>query len=255
MNWQAGRGKHLSAFQQQYHHHEAETLVAQQLALVTGDCFRLVVDTRKRLSKVSKAAKEAVQKHYRTPEALKGFIESYGTPVYVLPDGFFGEIQAKMTIACLGFQYGYIPKPTGAKALKRYQKLLSWLEGTCSRNHKALQAPAFSVSSADNELQGIFLLCASQFNVPYLTHQLHHWMACRSGAEGYCDKAQALYKSFWQEHHGQVTPALLKKMGTAELLTLRQAINRDMEALEFLRAMVDEVFAPANQAKSLRDKP
>lgn len=216
--------------------------MGQYFLQAAEDSFHAFSDTRGRVERIAKTARDAVEQHYRTPEALKGFIEENGTPVYIIPKGMFSSFQAFITMKQLGFSYGYTPKPSSDKGIAAYRKLVFWLT-----RHENQSLIYFDETRFE---QGVMILQAAQFNVPFLSHQLHHWMACRAGLAGYSEQAQRLYEKFWKDHNGQVSHALLKNMDTQDIIDLKQAINRDMEALKFLRQMVEEVFTPANQAKS-----
>lgn len=193
------------------------------------DSFRLVARTRQQIEEVSRHAKGVVKRFYKDPADLAAFIERKGTPVYMLGGGKMGGLVLK----ALGFEPGFIP-PSDSR---RYQALVKLL---CRYEDK----PEVTFE------YGVFVLTQPLFTVGFMTHQLHHWLACRSGMSGYGERAQQLYQEFWGRHEGRVSEEVLK-LPPEELVRLKEAINRDLEALLFLRNIVDEVFNPANQGKKL----
>ncbi len=189
------------------------------------DTFKLVVDTQRQISEVSRQAKNLVKAGFRSPEALAFFVEQQGTPVYQL----HGGVLASILLFSLGYDQGFIP-PSDTRQYRMLVKLLKMQEAKPHCNFKF----------------GVFVVGKPLYTVGFLTHQLHHWLAYRSGMAGYNEKAQALYKRFWEKHHGVVEPDVLD-MSIEEVCLLKEAINRDLEALQFLRHIVHEVLRPASQ--------
>lgn len=195
------------------------------------DTFKLVAETRRQLEVVNDRARAAVKQFYRNPADLAAFIERHGTPVHVIRGGYI----SLFVLAGLGFEPGFIPNPrNGCKRFEALCRLLDWQE----------DKPGCRVEN------GIFVLTPRLFTVGYLSHQLHHWMASRAGLNGYHSRAQEVYKLFWNRDNGQITHKMLE-MKAEDLFALKDAINRDMEALSFVRQVADEILRPANQGKNL----
>lgn len=212
------------------------------------DTFRLVAETRRQVNEVAESAREAIQASYTDPELLAGFIERHGTPVYVLPVGFL----ATFMLRALGFEPGFIP-PGRDIRFNRLKRLLAFYDRLCSgmnRPDRNQTDGKLMDNSSRIDRHGVFVLTRPLFTVGFLTHQLHHWLAFRSGMAGYCERAQRLYKKFWVENQGQIGREVYK-MSAEDILALKAAINRDMEALRFLKAMADEVLIPAKQARRI----
>ncbi len=202
------------------------------------DTFRLVAETRKQVNEVTVTARDAIKHFYTDPQRLAEFIERYDTPVYVLRVGWL----VMLILRILGFEPGFIP-PCDSKQGIWLQRLLSF----CEQDRPGCQQSAGMPSHFEN---GVFVLTRPLFSVGFLTHQLHHWLACRSGMDGYSDRAQKLYKQFWLENRGRIGKEVYK-MDAEDILALKAAINRDMEALKFLKAMTDEVLIPGRQARRI----
>lgn len=202
------------------------------LCQAISDSFKLVAETRKQAQEISESAKKAVKSFYKNPEALAVFIERHQTPVYVLNASWLSNL----TLAILGFEPGYIP-PSSHKNYLRLEKFLRWQnpKADCHFEH------------------GVFVLTKPLFTVGFISHQLHHWLSYRSGLHGYSDKSQALYKKFWNEQNG-VIGSEVYQMKAEDMLALKAAINRDLEALVFLREIANEILIPAKQAQRFTDK-
>jgi len=203
------------------------------------DTFNFISETRKQVTEVATVARDAIKAHCTEPAQLANFIESHQTPVFVLNHALLGN----MALFSLGFEIGFIPPAEG----RRY-KMLKQLLLTQAKRLGPHPAGDFAL---DNDLpHGVIVLTTPLCTLGYMSHQLHHWLAFRSGMQGYCDRAQKLYKQFWQKQKGQLGQEVYK-MSTEDILALKAAINRDMEALQFLRSITDEVFIPAQQARRL----
>ncbi len=199
------------------------------------DTFRLVAENRRQLELVNQRAGSVIKQFYRSPEDLCAFIERKGTPVYKLNSKIAWFFISKI----LGYQPGFIPADTG----KRFQLLTRYLG--------QMQSKANENNTNLSLEHGVFLVNEAMFTVGFLTHQLHHWLACRSGMAGYDNQTQELYQAFWSEHQGQISSKLLE-LPPEELKALREAINRDLEALKFLKQIVNEVLDPAHQGKQIK---
>ena len=200
------------------------------------DTFRLVAETRRQATEIAESAKMAVCRFYREPKQLALFIERHGTPVYLLKNG----LVANFCLWLLGFEPGFIP-PASNKPYRRLTRLLqsSWLASLLGRQSEKRHC---------HFENGVFVVPQKLFTVGYLSHQLHHWLACRSGMQGYSERAQELYKKFWNEQNGEIGSDVLK-MTMEDMVSLKAAINRDLEALQFLRQVASEILIPARQAR------
>lgn len=194
------------------------------------DTFKLMAKTHQQALDVSDEARAIILKHYRTPEALKAVIESHGTPVFVIKEHFLGKLMLK----ALGYEVGFIP----ATDTFQYRALLKFL-------NKA--QPGYRGKGT----KGLFIVTAPLLTVGFLSHQLHHWLAYRSGLSGYSTEEQLLYQEFWNRHNGQLNDSILRKMSAEDMQRLKNVINRDLEALRFLRQIVDEIFIPAQQGANI----
>lgn len=203
------------------------------------DTFRLVAETRRQATEIAESARSAVKSFYKNPADLAAFIERHDTPVFVFDNSFI----CGLTLAVLGFEPGYIPPAEG----KRYELLQKALKTEAKFLH--LKGTMGEKSNCHFE-HGVFVLTRPLFTVGFLSHQLHHWLAFRSGMRGYSEQSQKLYKKFWSEQNG-VLGAEVYDMTVEEMVALKAAINRDLEALLFLKEIANEILIPAKQAQRL----
>jgi len=194
------------------------------------DTFKLMAKTHQQALDVSEEARSIILKHYRTPEALKAVIEAHGTPVFVIKEEFIG----KLLLKTLGYEVGFVP----ANDSFQYHALVQFLTHA---------QPDYR---GDTE-HGLFIVTAPLLTIGFLSHQLHHWLSHRSGLSGYTTDEQLLYQEFWNRHNGQLTDRVLRKMTPDDMLKLKNVINRDLEALRFLRQIVDEIFIPAKEGANI----
>ena len=206
---------------------------------VDPDSFKLMAENQRQLSDVANTAREVIQAHYSDPVQLARFMESHQTPVVILPHRLLGAA-ALMT---LGFEPGFIPPGSG----KRFRLLLHLLH---SQGERPGSHPASDDALVNGLPQGVIVLTRPLFTTGYLSHQLHHWLAFRAGLPGYSERSQQLYRQFWHKQNGQLGQEV-HDMPVEDLLALKAAINRDKEALQFLRTITTEIFRPAQQARKM----
>jgi hypothetical protein len=200
------------------------------------DTFRLVAETHRQAQEIAESAKATVRQFYREPKQLAVFIERHQTPVYVLVNPFV----ANFCLWFLGFEPGFIP-PSSSKS---YQRLTALLKSTLLRPFLGRQSDKYHCHFE----HGVFVVPPNLFTVGYLSHQLHHWLAFRSGMQGYNERAQKLYKRFWNDQNGELGSEVAE-MSAEDAIALKAAINRDLEALKFLQDVASEILIPAKQAK------
>jgi hypothetical protein len=195
------------------------------------DTFRKVARLRQRTDAVASSATSVVKAFYRNPDDLIAFIERQGTPVFLLHN----NLLSKLVLALLGFEAGFI----APRATRQYR----WAKALLYRLQP--QTPWVDEST------GFFVLTHNLKSVGFLAHQLHHWMAFNGGLPGYEANALSAYRKFWSDQKGLVGPEVYR-MSLEQIQSLRDAINRDMEALRFIRQVTEEVLAPSNQSQAFK---
>lgn len=202
------------------------------------DTFKLVAETHKQVAAVAATARDAIKTHYTSPDSLANFIQRHQTPVYV----FQGKLLHSFCLWLLGFEPGFIPPRAGL----RYRLLQRFLgmQSRFSQKETQGQTTGFHFD------HGVFVLTQPLFTVGFISHQLHHWLAYRSGMKGYSDRSQQLYRDFWGKNQGRIGQEVYK-MKAEDMRALKAAINRDLEALQFLKEIADEILIPARQARRI----
>lgn len=224
----------------------AEKDAARLSAAAIFDTFKMVTQSRQAAEAMAQSAGQAVKRFYRNPRDLAAFIERHDTPVFLFKNNFIGQL-----FLCLcGFEPGFIPNVGNRRFTVLTRLLMSpvaTLLGVGSLSPGLVRVPR----GRFNTEHGLFVLTPNVFSVGFLSHQLHHWMSCRAGKNGYHERAQCLYRKFWNEQNG-VLGAEVYDMSESDIIALRSAIHRDLEALEFLRKIADEILIPARQAKAFQ---
>ena len=207
------------------------------------DSFKLVADTHRQVQGIQDKARQAVKARYKSPEDLTAFIENKGTPVYVL-QGLKGLL-AQCAFKLMGFDAGFVAPPNPNEPLTwhaqiRYGLLGVLLIGLYDRHPGCV----FD--------HGVFVMPRAVFTVGYLAHQLHHWFACQAGLPGYDSASQREFRTFMVTHKG-VVGAEAASMTEAQIMSLRHAIHREVEALQFIKSVTEEIFRPDRQARQITD--
>lgn len=177
-------------------------------------------------AQIKNTLKKLIKKHRHQPEGLLDEIEALNTPVILL-EGLQGQglsALLSLVLPIASLQYGFIaPSPDNTIFSILCNQFLP----------KAKQQAALQ--------NGLFLLNKKQISLSYMIHQLYHWQAFKNGLTGYQPDALQAYQKFWNGHQGKIDAQVLQ--WTPETLTnLRQAINREMEALNLLSEFAESQF-------------
>ena len=199
------------------------------------DLFRQSADVEQHLIAISQTALENVKSHYKDVKQLARSIEDRGTAVYVLPGTFWVNVM----LSCLGHEPGFIAPPETPSEVRRFETL------------KKILAMFEKKTVACSDAHGIFVVPHKLFTVGFMAHQLHHWLAHQAGLPGYNKTARTHYRAFCNRN-GELTQDHLRNMSVEEVTELRHAVQRDLQALQFIRRVTDEIFIPAQQAKHLK---
>lgn len=195
-----------------------------------GDIFSFDGQKRQKAGQLRSQA-EALVGNGADAAQIAEAIERLGTPVYLLEGGFL----TRLLVNTLRVDEGFIaPDPDN----HRYMYLCRMLE------------KRFSRPEGIDTTNGFFVVTRDTFTPEFLSHQLHHWLACVDGQPGYAPQAQKLYKAFWEKHGGDAT-AMAATLPLGELEALRAAIQREIEAMAFLRKLATEKFNPRSRRRRL----
>jgi len=167
--------------------------------------------------------KEAVN----NPEILVNFIKSKGTCVikskYMKPILFlFGE------------QTGFLPPMKGFKAFT-----LNVILNLFSR----------AKLNIETKTPALFALDDKPVNIYLLSHQFHLWLSYINELPGFDENTRKNFKNIWDSN---VDSMEVGKLSIEEILSLKDAMARDMEALKFVKEMTREFVGQRQSLNKIR---
>jgi len=179
--------------------------------------------TEQNKKKLNEEVKEIVTKNLQTPSALLDYIEQNGTKVYKIP-------YAKKLLILVGEQIGFITPTTGINALVLNLFLA----------HK------FSLKT-----EPMFVLETGNVNIYTMAHQFHKWYGYRMGLPGFDDEAQEKFKKIFDYE----IDSNVELLSYEEILSLKEAIHRDIEAIDFVIKLAKENEGAKKAFKNIKDTP
>lgn len=178
--------------------------------------------TEQILNSLDDEVKNIVKVCLNNPYKLLEYIENHSTPVYKIP-------YANKILSFVGEEEGFIVPSTGLKAL-----YLSFFTNLLSEK-------IFKLSLKTTEM---FVLRDMDINVYYMLHQFHKWYGFKKNLPGYDEKSQLLFK----ENLNTMTDGT--DLTIDEIIALKDAIARDVQAAEFVIQLAKE----SEGAKKALDK-
>ena len=162
---------------------------------------------------VTKTAYNILQKYKNHPEVIMRYISSQGTQV----------VTAQCLISLvkiLGYEEGFIPKHSGVKAF-----ILNF----------AIQKVKKEKINFSMTLPDTFLICKKDLSLYFLAYNLHHWLSYKSKLPGYDYKTLCLFRSTLTNPNSN-----LSVLNINQILSIKDAIDRDKQALDFVTKFVRE---------------
>ncbi len=178
--------------------------------------------TEQNKKKVNDEVKEIVTKNLKTPNALLAYIEENGTKVFRVP-------YAKKLLILVGEQEGFITPTTGINAFVLNLIL----------NHKF----AFKT-------EPMFVLGTGQINIYNMAHQFHKWYGYKTGLPGFDEAAQEKFKKIFDYE----IDANVELLSYEEILSLKEAIHRDIEAIDFVIKLAKENDGAKKVFNNIKEK-
>ncbi len=157
---------------------------------------------------LNESVKEIVQPNIQTPEKLLEYIERNGTGVYKIKNA--DKILNKIYEA-----EGFITPIKGLRAL-----YLNFILG----RKLAFDTPE------------MFILRDMPLNVYVLAHQFYKWYAYKIALPGYDKETQEKFKKIWMFAQDEN----IAKLSYNNLASLKEAIERDIEAIDFVIKLAHE---------------
>lgn len=178
--------------------------------------------TEQNKKKVNDEVKEIITKNLKTPNALLAYIEENGTKVFRVP-------YAKKLLILVGEQEGFITPTTGINAFVLNLIL----------NHKF----AFKT-------EPVFVLGTGQINIYNMAHQFHKWYGYKTGLPGFDEAAQEKFKKIFDYE----IDANVELLSYEEILSLKEAIHRDIEAIDFVIKLAKENDGAKKVFNNIKEK-
>lgn len=178
--------------------------------------------TEQNKKKLNDEVKEIVKKNLKTPNALLAYIEENNTKVYRVP-------YARKLLILTGEQEGFITPTIGINALVLNLVL----------NHK------FALKT-----EPMFVLGTGQINIYNMAHQFHKWYGYKMGLPGFDEAAQEKFKKIFDYE----VDANVELLSYEEILSLKEAIHRDIEAIDFVIKLAKENEGAKKVFNNIKEK-
>lgn len=195
--------------------------------LQSNENLQLNVREKIKIEKTTADAKKVFKHFIKKPEDLLKFIENKGTKV-IRAD------KIEKILRLIGEEEGFIYPLTGIKAL------------TLSI---ALNIVAPGKIKIGTQTPLLFAVRKGSLNVYSLAHQFYHWVSYVKGLAGYEEDTLNNFKNIWSPEFNATTAPL---MGIEEIMSLKEAISRDMEAIQFVKDIAREYIGSQNSVNKLK---
>ena len=179
----------------------------------------------KQEDEVTKIAYEFLNKYKDEPLMILEYIKSNGTNVVACKKLF-------PIINFLGYEEGFIPRHKSIKAL-----ILNMAMNIMSKQKNKISTT----------MEDTFLICRKELSLYFLAYQFHHWLSYKSNLPGYDYETLCLFRSTMN------TNANLSFLGINQILSIKDAIDRDKQALDFVTKFVREQVGAKEKLKKISD--
>lgn len=176
---------------------------------------------------INAEARLILKESVNNPEILVNFIKSKGTKV-------IKSKYMKPVLFLLGEQDGFLPPMKGFKAF-----VLAILLNIIS--------PA--KLNIDSATPALFALDDKPVNIYFLSHQFHLWLSYVNELPGFDEKTRKNFKNVWDSN---VDSMEVGRLSIEEILSLKDAIARDLEALKFVKEMTREFVGQKQSLQKIK---
>jgi hypothetical protein len=184
-----------------------------------SDSLKLTSGTDKNKAKLDYEVKSVLKKYENDPEKLLKFVEDKGTRVCKI-------YRADVFLKAIGYEEGLIGSLKGLKAL--YLSVLLTIMG---------QQVGISFKT-----KPMFVLSKNPINSYNTIQQFHKWYAMKLNLPGFDFEAQANFQKFL----GNTNDNDIKALSMSEIIGLKEAIARDVEAINFVVELAKSVDGTRN---------
>jgi len=183
--------------------------------------------TKSEVENINKEAKALLKQFINDPEGLIKFIESKGTKVVRAP-------YIEKILALIGENEGFIYPLKGINALFLSIMVNILLPTKIGIGFKT--PPLFVTKDVP---LNVYLFC----------HQFHHWFGYIKGLSGYEERTLSNFKNIW---NSDSTGNDISRLSINEVMSLKEAIARDIEAIKFVKEISRELIGSKNCSNRLK---
>lgn len=195
--------------------------------VTAGETLYLNAQEKLDAKEVITNAKSVFKENLNEPEKIFDYIKSQGTPVIKLKN-------ATTLLWFVGQEEGFIPPQKNLQAL-----FLGLLINIFSENKIQLGL----------QTQGMFVLRDTDLNPYFLAYQLYHWMAHSKNLSGYDEKTVKQFKNIFVIEQDIMAR---KSLSIEEILSLREAIAREVEAINMVVQLAREISGSKKASDKLK---
>lgn len=186
--------------------------------------LNLTVETEKSKEKLERNAKVILKKYENNPEKLLQFIEGSGTKIYKIAC-------ADKVLKIIGYEEGFIGKINGLKGL--YINTIV----------KALAGEKINLSF---KTKPMFILRDMPLDSYYMIQQFYKWYAMKLNLPGFDYESQENFQKFLSSNDEKID-----ELSIEEILGLKEAIARDVEAINFVIDLAKSTEGSKNAMKKI----
>lgn len=190
-----------------------------------GASLELNTKTQKGREKLENNLRLILKKYDNDPEKLLGFVKRSGTKVYNIPC-------AKRILKAVECEEGFISASSGIKGL-----YINLITSIFSGERKKLTQNSEAVFIFDKTLPDKHIII----------QQFHKWYAMKLNLPGFDENSQNNFQKFLEpENDGKI-----KDLTIDEILGLKDAIARDVEAITFVVELARSTSGAKNALKKI----
>lgn len=179
-----------------------------KVVFAKGSSLNLTTKTEKNKEKLQYEVKNILKKYENNPQRLLAFVKKHGTDVYRIPF-------AKIILKQINYEEGLIGELSGLQAL-----YLNLITSVLSGNNINLSL----------KTKTMFVLDSKSLDNYKIIQQFHKWYAMKLNLPGFDPKSQENFQKFLNTSNN----AAVNDLSLDEILGLKEAIARDVEAINFL---------------------
>jgi len=188
---------------------------------ITPSCtLELSAEKKEKIKKLEQELKQIVKSCENNPEKLLSYMKEQGTTVIKLK-------HADKHLALINETEGLITNISGAKAF--YINLITG-------------------QGISNRIDEIFILRDMPIDKYYMIHQFYKWYANKHKLPGFDETTQNNFRKITQSQDNSV----IESFNINEILGLKEAIARDIEAIDFVVKLAKESDGSKNALKKLK---